>query len=77
MYIVIDLTLTDEALHTDHELGVAYAGKLVRSPKQDVTDPELFQKGALAHGRIYATPGESELLDSGKTTRSISLFRRT
>jgi hypothetical protein len=36
-----------------------------REPKHEITDPSIFEKGGVSHGRIKATPGEREALDAG------------
>ena len=51
---------------TSQYSGAAVAVPLLREPKNIVTDPELFARGARSHGRIQETPGDSEQLDSGE-----------
>lgn len=39
---------------------------LIREPKEEVTDPELYSSGFVSHGKIGATNGDKETLDPGR-----------
>jgi hypothetical protein len=45
---------------------MVHYGYVEREPKNVVTDPSLYKRGLQSHGRIRATPGDTEVLDAGK-----------
>lgn len=64
----------DQQIASAHDAGdktptqppVVHYGNVEREPKNEVTDPSLFEKGMVSRGRIRATPGDTEVLDSGQ-----------
>lgn len=39
---------------------------LIRDPKKQITDPDLYKAGYKSHGKIAATAGKYETLDKGE-----------
>ena len=43
---------------------------MVREPKNEVTDPDLFASGHMARGKIHGSLGDRERLDPSESTSS-------